>query len=350
MVRISDIAKEMGVSRSLVSKVLSGRLGRSSARPDLAAKIHERAKELGYVPSASAKALFSGRQNVIGVFVHQYGQPSSGLVEKVMSAVSNELAKNHQRMLLQFFSNEESLKSCLELAHPSVMDGVMLACTYMLDDNESVKAMVERGLPVVSMSDKPFVPGTSNIGIDQTAVGRLATLHLLDQGCRRIVHFRAYADSPRFKGYRMALEERGVVFDERLAFPTRVYSATALPRLLGSLLDAQIPFDGVVATSDVQAAVVMRILHAAGKRIPQDVKVIGTDDSPFCTLCTVPLSSVSGLDHKRAGIAIRMLLDQINGAAPGSRILSPVIAERESTAREDSGFRGQGSGASRANS
>ena len=175
MVRISDIAKEVGVSRSLVSKVLSGRLGRSSARPDLATKIHARAKELGYVPNASAKALFSGRQNVVGVFVHHYGQPSSGLVDKVMSAISRELAKNHQRMLLQFFSDDDEFANCLDLAHPSVMDGVMLACTFMLAGSEAVQTMVERGLPVISMSDTPFVPGTSNVGIEQVAGLRVAT-------------------------------------------------------------------------------------------------------------------------------------------------------------------------------
>ena len=342
MVRISDIAKEVGVSRSLVSKVLSGRLGRSSARPDLAAKIHARAKELGYVPSASAKALSLGRQNVIGVFVHHYGQTSSGLVEKVMSAISRELARNHQRMLLQFFSNDDEFKNCLDLAHPSVMDGVMLASTFMLEDSDAVKTMVEHGLPVISLSDKPFVPGTSNVGIDQSAVGRLATLHLLDRGCRRIVHVRGHADALRFKGYRAALAERGVAYDPQLAFATRSYSANMIPRLFGALLEAKAPFDGVVAASDEQAAVIMRILQASGKRIPGQVKIIGTDDAPFCPLCSVPLSSVSGLDHRRAGIAIRMLLDQIDGAPPESRILAPVVVERESTACEDSGVRVQG--------
>lgn len=341
MVRISDIAKEVGVSRSLVSKVLSGRLGRSSARPDLAAKIHARAKELGYVPNASAKALFSGRQNVIGVFVHQYGRPSSGLVEKVMSAISRELAKNHQRMLLQFFSDDDEFANCLDLAHPSVMDGVMLASTYMLEDSDALKAMVARGLPVISLSDKPFVPGSSNVGIDQTAVGRLATLHLLDRGCRRIVHFRGHADALRFKGYRAALAERGVPYDPQLAFATRSYSATTIPRFFGALLEDKVPFDGVVAASDEQAAIIMRMLQADGRRIPKHVKIIGTDDAPFGPLCSVPLSSVSGLDHRRAGIAIRMLLDQINGAPSASRILAPVVVERESTACEGTGFRVQ---------
>ena len=331
MVRISDIAYEVGVSRSLVSKVLSGRMGKSSVRPDLAEKIHAQAKKSGYVPNASARALVKGRQNVIGVFFHQYGQPGSGLVETVVCAISKELEKEHQTLLLKFLSNEEELDAALESAHRSVMDGVVLVGHRLFETSPSLSKIADRGLPVVSMTEKPLLPGASNVGIDPTEVGRIATLHLIDAGCRRIVHFETSSHSPRGAGCRKAHQERGMEQDPNLALFTRGYASNAVPKLLGELLDSGIEFDGVVASSDAQAAIVMRMLIDAGKRIPEDVKVIGVDDAPFCPFCLVPLSSVSGQDHKRAAKAVRILLKQIEGAPAQSRLLPPLVVAREST-------------------
>lgn len=334
MIGISDIAKDVGVSISLVSKVLSGRMGKSSVRPELAAKIHATAKKLGYIPNATAQALVTGRQNVIGVFLHKYGQAGSGLVEAVMSAISEDLAKNRQRMLLRFFNDGHDLENCLDVADRGVVDGVFLACTVKLSETGAIAEMLNRGLPVVGIGDEPIMKGTSNVGLDQTEVGHIATLHLLDRGCRRIVHFSEGTNCLRAKGYRLALEERGIPYDKRLSCPTRSYTANAVPGLLTSLLAEKIQFDGVVATSDAQAAVVMNMLLKAGKRIPQDVKIIGTDDSPYCRLCMVPLSSVSGQNHKRVALATQILQDQINGASPMNRLVEPVVVERESTSAD----------------
>ena len=87
----------------------------------------------------------------------------------------------------------------------------------------------------------------------------------------------------------------------------------------------------MITCSDAQAAVVLRVLLSRGVRVPEEVKVIGVDNSPYCELCPVPLTSVSGRDDYRAAAAVRLLLRQIDGGAPESVSVEPVVVAREST-------------------
>ena len=342
MLRMVDIARELDVSRSLVSKVLSGRMGSSTVRPELARAIRAKAKAGNYRPNASATALIRGRQNVVGVFICRYGQPGSGLVEAVMEGLAGELARNQQRLLLQFFRDAMEFESCLAAAHRNVLDGVVLAGFPRFDLERPLRLLLDRQVPVVTMISKAPLPEIPNAGIDQTEVGRLATRHLIEQGCRRVLCLRVAPGSLRFAGYRQALRECGLPFCPELVCETRNYAVAAVPQVINALLSNGVPFDGVVASSDQQASVVLRMLLAAGRRVPQDVKLIGVDDSPFCQYGVVPLSSVSGQDRKRAGLAVRLLQEVIDGRPARHLILPPVVAARGSSAMDVLGATGYG--------
>ena len=94
MVRILDIAAEVGVSRSLVSKVLSGHMGTSTVRPEIAERIRAVARERGFVPNAAARSLHSGRQDVVSVFVSRHGAPEQGMdITIVTTAKDNKAAR-----------------------------------------------------------------------------------------------------------------------------------------------------------------------------------------------------------------------------------------------------------------
>ena len=334
MVRISDIAADLGVSRSLVSKVLSGRMGKSSVRPDLAAKIHARAKHLGYVPSASAKALFSGRQNVIGVFISRHGQPGSGLTEALIDGIAAELVRTQQRMMLQFFHEEPDFDLCMKLAHRSNLDGVVVAGAPYFNLLPKLQEILGRDIPVATMLDVPLSPRIPNVGIDQTEVGRLATLHLIEQGCRRPVFLRVSTmavPSLRFNGYRKALDESGIPYRPELVCKMSSYEPKVVPRLIDELLATGVPFDGVATESDLQSSAVLRALLSAGKQVPNDIKLIGIDDAPVCQYCVIPLSSVSGQDHKRAGLAVKLLNEVIDGSPVRNLVIPPIVMARESS-------------------
>jgi transcriptional regulator with XRE-family HTH domain len=97
-VRILDIASEAGVSRSLVSKVLSGRMGTSTVRPELASRIRKIAQARGFVPNAAARSLHSGRQDCIAVFLSRHGTEGSALLERFLDGATRELARAGKRI------------------------------------------------------------------------------------------------------------------------------------------------------------------------------------------------------------------------------------------------------------
>lgn len=335
MVRISDIAGELGVSRSLVSKVLSGRMGKSSVRPELAERIHARAKKMGYVPNASAKALFTGRHNVVGVFISRYGQPGSGLEEAFIDGVSGEFIKTGQRMLLQFFHDEPDFDACLAVAHRSMVDGVIVAGAHYFDLEPKLTTIMERGVPVATMFCQPMMEEIPNAGIDQMKVGLLATRHLITRGCARPIFIkvsRAEEGVLRFDGYKAALAGAGLPYRPELVCALKTYETKALPEKIKALLESGAAFDGIVAESDRQTSVIFRELLAAGLRVPEDVKLIGVDNSPLCDFMPVKLSSVSGCDRRRAVLAVRMLNKLINGKTARDSTANPVVVARESTA------------------
>jgi LacI family transcriptional regulator len=337
MVGIADIAKDVGVSMSLVSKVLSGRMGKSSVRPELAAEIHAKAKQVGYVTNATARALVTGRQNVVGVFISRHGQPGSGLVEALIDGVASELAKHQQGMRLQFFHSEPDFEACLAVAHRNILDGVVVAGAPHFDLTPKLQKILDQRVPVATMFDAPVSPEIPNAGLDQMEVGRIATRHLIEQNCTRPVFLRVAEPvaSLRFKGYRRALEESGLPYRPELVCSLRTYEPTTVPRLIEGLLNLQVPFDGVIAESDLQSSAVLRTLLSAGKRVPTDIKLIGIDDAPVCKFGVIHLSSVSGQDRKRAELAVKLLKEVIEGHPPRSLTLPPVVMARESSGNAD---------------
>ncbi|MDD4061482.1 MAG: LacI family DNA-binding transcriptional regulator [Kiritimatiellae bacterium] len=339
MVRISDIAEDLGVSRSLVSKVLSGKMGQSTVRPELAERIRARARQLGYVPNMSAKSLFTGRQHAIGVFISRHGQPGSGLVEALIDGVSAELAKTQQRMILQFFHDEPDFEPCLAAAHRNLLDGVVVAGAPYFDLKPHLKTILGRGVPVATMFDTPVSPEIPNAGIDQTEVGYAATRHLVERGCRApaLVFISRPEVNLRYAGYCRALKEAGIPLRSERLCRLRTYEGAKLPDLVQALIASGEPFDGIVAESDRQSAIILRALLGAGVRVPRDVKLIGVDDAPVCEFSPVHLSSVSGQDRRRAALTVRLLQEVIEGKPPRHVLTPPTVSARESTAASDVG-------------
>lgn len=216
MIRISDIAAEAGVSRSLVSKVLSGRMGTSTVRPELAARIRSIARMRGFVPNAAARSLHSGRQDAVAVFLSRHGTEGSALVERFLDGVAGELARTGRRMELQFFHDEEDFRrNCLPAAVRSRVDGVLLGGSLYFDIAPAIAEIGARGLPVATTFGDPAAPGVPNASVSQEAVGEVAAKHLLARGCRRplllpSLGFSGRIGERRLAGFREALAAAGV--------------------------------------------------------------------------------------------------------------------------------------------
>jgi DNA-binding LacI/PurR family transcriptional regulator len=331
VVSLKDIAGEMGVSVSLVSKVLSGRLGNTGARPDLARAIRERARERGYRRNNAAVALREGRQGVIAVFIHRHGKPGSGIVESVLQGISSAATTAGLKLLLDFFPDAAGFRAALRSVHPGLVDGLIVGGVAHRELRGDLRAQQRAGIRVVTLLDAALDPAIANVGVDQEEVGRLATGHLVAQGCRRIGHIVDMES--RFAGYRRALRQAGLPYRaERVHREDRPeFSYARGQRAVRAFLARGVALDGLVAQSDEEALGALHAFADAGRRVPGDVKVIGVDDAPYCAFGSVPLSSVSQNCVRLGEAAVGAMRDQLAGRRARSVMLKPTLCPRRST-------------------
>ncbi|MFW6153668.1 MAG: LacI family DNA-binding transcriptional regulator [Planctomycetota bacterium] len=330
MVRLKDVAEAAEVSVPLVSKVLNHRLGSTGAKPETIKRILAVANRLGYRRNEAAAALREGRQNVIGVFVRWLGAAGSGLIDGALAGLAAGCQRYGLRQQLSFFADDEELGALADGALPSTMDGVIAIGSLESPHIDALMDVRRRGMPVVTARGKPLAAEIPNAGCDDGHIARLATEHLIAQGCTRIAHFDTMPD--RVAGYREALEAGRLAWDDALVAPAPLYDHHAGAAALDVLLNRGVAFDGLVAQSDEQAMGAIRRLQRAGVRIGHDVKIVGVDNSPYCEFVPVSLSSVSGEDDVRAERAVEMMIALRAGRDAGSVMIDPVLHVRESSA------------------
>ena len=297
MTSLSDVAREVGCSASLVSKVLRGRMGKSSARPEMVRKILETAHRLGYTPNATARALVRGRHNAIAVFLPRWhGQPGSGLDAAVISAIAEELTALGQRLMLQFFLTPDELADALANANPGTVDGILAVLPQTQDIPNLAHALLAAGCTAPVFLD-------SGDAISQR----------------------------RLSGFRDALAESGRTLRPEHIWPLGGYDPAALPPRLLRALDAQPDWDGLAAPSDPLAFSALQTLRERGIRVPEQIQIVGTDDGPLCGYTQPMLSSVSGQDAARSRLGIQTLQRLIAGESAGHTRLTPQFIARGTT-------------------
>lgn len=332
MILLKDIANEVNVSVSLVSKVLNNKMGTTGISPDTVELVREAAKRLGYRKNTSAVALQKGRHNVFGVYAHHMGMPGSGIMEDMIKGIAYTAWKYRQRLSLAFFESTADAVELCESAHPNSMDGLIMAGLPHEEVLGQLRAIRDTGLPVVTLYDKPVADDIVNIGMSQIDVGYAATHHLLKCGARKIAHI--VNNIERFEGYRKALREADIRYDEKRVYKCQTgsdYSHVTGETAITTFLHRNVEFDGVFAQSDQEAVGCIRALQLANIRVPEDVVVIGVDNAPYCEFVRIPITSVSQRLMERGEKAVDILMKLINGKKTESVNFAPLVIPRLST-------------------
>lgn len=334
-VTLKMIAKDVGCSTSLVSKVLSGRMGKSSVSLELGLEIKNRALKLGYKSNPIASALRRGNTNTIGVIVYRHdGQPGSENVESLIDGVTKVINNTHFRLHWLFFSNETEFVNQIKSLED--VDGIIINRSYssIIGSDFYIEKLKADGIPTVSFTN--LGAGITYADISQTSVGYIATKHLIEQGCKKIITFKNEHMTSRYEGYIKAHEEAKLPINQSLIIKENSYSPDNIPNYIKGLTKKKIEFDGIVCNSDIQGIAAMRTLLSLNKKIPDDVKVIGVDDSPFARYGIIPLSSVYGCTFDRATWAANTLLKLIDNPKCDveSTIFEPRLVVRTSTKKQ----------------
>lgn len=329
-VSLKDVAAELGVSYSLVSKVLSGRLGNTGVRPEVKEAIFKKAEEMNYRPHPLATALKQGRKGAVGVLVHPIGERGSELAHDVLAGLSAELDDHGLRMWLRFFETDADFTRQFDQRMRSEVDGLVVVGLPHPSIYDLLLELNHGGLPIVTAFEEKPIDGVPNVTENTERQCYLTTRHLLARGSRRIVHLKGTMPA-RYQGFLAAHKDAGVPVDSNLIFDCHDYRIESGARAVAQLLDAGMMFDGIVAQSDHQALGAVHELIRRGKRVPEDVRVTGVDDSALCTACMVTLTSATSEMERVGRATARLLFQRLEGQAGESVAIEPRLVIRASS-------------------
>lgn len=336
---MKDIAQDLGVSVVTVSKVLRNHPDIGQATKE---RVLNRVKELNYTPNLMARGLVTGRSYLIALVVPDLLH--SFFVE-IATSLSTELRK-HGYSLLISWTAEDAAVEATEIKHLlSIGIDAMIVATST-DEIGSFRALEDRGIPYLLLDRDIAQLKVPFIGVDDFLIGRMATKHLIDIGCKRIGHIRGPHMSPgsrRLEGYRQALKDAGL--------PLRpgyiVEPAEPGPRgfrhgfeATQRLLQARPRIDGIFCFNDPLGVGAVEAVRGSGLCIPDDVAIIGCGNLPVGNTLLLPLSTIDqnthGLGQKTANLILAMLKKGSTRTPPRRVLLKPHLLVRGTSKRVES--------------
>lgn len=309
-VTIYDIAKALNISPSTVSRALKDH---PNIRKETKKKIFAVARDMGYQRNKFASDLRQKRTNTIGVIVPRL---NSYFMSSVISGI--EKVTNHYGYNLIISQSQETVRKEIDSVTTlfnSRVDGLLVSLAYDTKNLDHFNVLFKKGIPVIFFDRVSSCSDCISVIIDNRKAAYDMTTELINQGCKRIVHLggslirNVYND--RFCGYKQALEDNGIVYNEDLVIISQLtdqVGAEILPRILG--MDP-LP-DGIFAANDTSAVSIMCELKKSGIRIPEDVAVAGFNNDPISRYVEPNLSTVNYPGKEMGEIAAQTLINKLN--------------------------------------
>lgn len=311
-VTIRDVARVSGFSIKTVSNVINGH---PQLRPETKQRVEDAIEQLGYRPNLSARNLRSGRSGVIGLIIPDL---TTAYFAELADAIMRAAAARGLAVLIQpIGSGRENELAALQGQHRHMVDGVIYSSlTLGAADADLLKSV---DTPLVVLGDTSFDGQVDRITMANTAGARAATNHLLSTGRRRILALAAHegdivaSAELRLAGYREAIEAAGLAFDPQLVCYADSWHRRGGAASMTRLLKSGVSFDGIFAFNDTLALGAMRVLQESGRRIPQDVAIVGFDDLDETRYSLPALSTVNPRRDEIATAAVDTLLRRLEG-------------------------------------
>lgn len=320
---MADVARRASVSLKTVSRVVNGE---PNVRPAVRDRVLAAVHELGYRPNAAARALAARRSRVIGAVTP--GTAHFGPTSQLFGLERAAWEAGYSVVVSFTFeaTPEELARAVRELVDHGV-DGIVLAAPVHMAPIDT-DGLLQR-IPAVSLDRLPGDLALPTVIPDQRGGARAATEHLLDMGHETVWHVSGpmswHPARERAEGWRDALEAAGAIVPEPPEgdwTPGRGYA-------VGRELVARGDVTAVFAANDHMALGIMRAFYEAGRRIPEDVSIVGFDDVPEAEHLFIPLTTVRqdfGATGRRAvaELLARLGTESDGGPPPGLRVVIPV--------------------------
>ncbi|MGW6687735.1 LacI family DNA-binding transcriptional regulator [Streptomyces sp. NPDC054961] len=329
---LEEVAARAGVGRGTVSRVINGS---SKVSEHTRAAVEAAVSELGYVPNRAARALAANRNDAIALVVPEpearfFTEP---YFSDVVRGVGATLAETDVQLVLTLAGNERERRRLAQYLSGHRVDGVLLVSVHAEDPLPEL--LEELGIPTVLSGRRSAAETLPWVDSDNLAGAAGAVRHLLGRGRSTIATITGpldvYGARCRLDGYRQALTDAGHAVDE-LLIADGDFTEEGGRRAMRALLERRPGLDAVFAASDVMAAGARRELRAAGRRIPQDVALVGFDDSVLARHMDPPLTSVRQPVEEMGRTMARLLLARIAGEDEDAAVVVPTeLVVRESS-------------------
>lgn len=332
MVTLKDIAREANVTATTVSNVIHGNYRRVAQ--STVDKIKMIIEENHYVPNMTARSLVNKLSKIIGVINRVVPEKSGSFISDPFNSVfiegiENKLHEMGYYLMVRTVYNEDELFSLLRNWN---MDGLILTGLFQ---DEFFEKLLSAGIPFVLVDSYIDNQKVVNIGLEDVNGGYIATRHLIDNGHRNIVFASPVIKhngvvEERFKGYRMALKEAGIPFEDKNVYQQEINIIEGIE--LGHKLSSRTDVSSVFATADILAAGIISGLNEKGKRVPDDFSVVGFDDLYISSLTAPRLTTIHQDVQGKGKIAAESLIRVIEGTSNNeNNIILPVkLVERHS--------------------
>jgi len=328
-VSIYDIARELNISASTVSRSLNDHPGISVQVKE---NVRELAKAMNFSPNQAAVALKTGKVRTIGMVIPLIDR---NYFVQAIAGVEKEIYKAGYDLIIASSGNfyEREKKIITSMSQGKVV-GVIAAVAAETTDYSHYKAMVEAGIPLVMFDRKMPIPAAGSVVQDDYEGAYRATEHLIAQGCRIVYHFRGLQNvsiwSDRDRGYRQAMADNNLEVHPRYIHTALTTEEEGRKYAKKILSHKELP-EGILFSGDFAAKAAMEIFRANGVRIPQDIAIVGFVNEPWDSLLDPPLSSVEQFSNKIGETAAKMMLEVIDGLPRRDVVYKPELIIRESS-------------------
>ncbi|WP_020388516.1 LacI family DNA-binding transcriptional regulator [Kribbella catacumbae] len=320
---LEQVAALAGVSRATVSRVVNGS---PKVLPETVAAVERAIGELGYVPNRAARALVTRRTDSVALVVPEpdsrvFSDPFFG---DILRGISRTLAPTSSQLVLLIEPAEGDDQRLLRYLRGGHVDGAIIVSHHGRDN--VLQELAQLPLPIV-FSARPLgveVP-VASVDVDNVAGARTAIEYLLSIGRRKIGTVAGPLDMTagldRLTGYKEVAAEAGIA--EAVAYGD--FTADGGEQATLQLLGEHPDLDGIFVANDLMATATLRVLSQLGKRVPEDVAVVGFDDSVVATTTTPKLTTVRQPVEKLGARLAEILLAKLAGAD----LTSPEIYDTE---------------------
>lgn len=311
-VTIYDIAAKLNVSTATVSRALRDDPAVSAKTKK---KINDLAEQYGYQTNHFARNLRKQRTNTIGVIIPRLNSYFMATVIAGIEQIANVAGYN--LIISQSSESFEREESILKTMFNNRVDGLLVSLSYHTENLAHFERFAQKKIPVIFFDRTHSADNFTSISINNRKAGYDATKHLLENGCRRIVHVTVSSTQSiyqeRFLGYADALTEYNIPLDMKLVYigDLSLESGTEAAQYILSL--SQKP-DGVFVANDNCAAGCVIGLKKQGLRIPEDIAVVGFNNDPVCRIVEPNLTSIHYPGHEMGELAAQSLINHLSGA------------------------------------